>query len=349
MRIERNETVTNAAAVFSFFYAGTLLATPLYRSGHTLARYMAMSLLIAVFLPLCVKYFENREPCGRKGVRMVTAVMYVLAVSQPAACFVSAWTADLPRYADEYGSLAVRLFSGLGCAACAVWAASEGKNAVAGIMTLTCLLYPLWTGVGSFACLETGSLCRLSPPFDGMDVNEWKEIGKELIPTAADCAVLAAFVTDGAKGGRAVRHGAGYGAAAFVILAGINVMKNLLLFGEKLTRVTALPNLAAVRLVPMLELPEMSVIVGAVSLTVRLGVYAAVGRRMIVGICKKNALALSAVLPFLAGALRLLVQSNGRMPYDLPEGLLLVAAALACVMAVIGGKRQNNCGNDGVQ
>ena len=65
------------------------------------------------------------------------------------------------------------------------------------------------------------------------------------------------------------------GTALFLLAVGANLVKNLLLFGQRLAGAAAYPDLAAVRLVPILDLPELSVMINTFACTVKLSVYAA--------------------------------------------------------------------------
>ena len=60
-----------------------------------------------------------------------------------------------------------------------------------------------------------------------------------------------------------------------VLMTEGSIFKNLLLFGQRLAGAAAYPDLAAVRLVPILDLPELSVMINTFACTVKLSVYAA--------------------------------------------------------------------------
>lgn len=157
---------------------------------------------------------------------------------------------------------------------CGGYAAARGRVSLQGTALLAIPVFATWTVVGFFAFMSIGriqmsEISLLPPRGEGV----WVFIG-ETIYMCAD-AVLGVFCLDGKpKEGEPVGpHIFVEGAGIFVLVSGVKLIRDLLLFGQTLTAEVRDAELAAIRSVPMLELPEISVLVHTFAVVIKLGFY----------------------------------------------------------------------------
>ncbi len=334
-----------AATAFSFLYAGTVLGSPLYTGGHTVVRFAADAAAILAYTPFCMRYFECRTESADKGALPFVAVAFSFFCGGMQAVYLSQFVRSLGDFSPYYARLPVCLFAVLACIGCALYGVFRGKNAVFGLTTAACGALLLWTAAGWLGFLTTGRIAYPSPPFAGITPDEWAGIAAEALMPCAEITVLcrALYAETPPDKRSTLRRYVYRGTAAGVLLAGVNVSGNLLLLGDALCRMTDNPDLAAVRLVPMFDLPEVSILVGVSALVIKLAVlsYASYGMlRGAFGRGKREIVRLAALGGWTALAAGLFLLCGVRR--GARTALLFAVAGVLCLIFCSGRKITGN-------
>ena len=336
MKTDRSASMTAGMTVFSVLYASTVIGTPLYRNGHTLFRFLVTAAVLLVYAPLCFRFFTARETCPKKGVTRVASVVFAAAAVCVGACSAARFASPLGTFAPYYGTWQVRLAAGLLVVLIALYAAYHGRYAVTGFASVIAWVFPLWTGMGLFAFLATKTAVLPSPPLAGADRKLLADALTETLPLLADVTAAALLLTANGTMSKKNVHFADGGVIAFLVLGAVNVLKNLLLLGEAFAAKTNVPNLAAIRLVPLLELPELAVIVGMAAAVVHTAVYVCAAYELLQKVFdkKKSMIAFTAVL---AVTTALAVMTDFQQTSGMTAAVLSLFASYA---SRLDGKRQ---------
>ena len=132
-----------------------------------------------------------------------------------------------------------------------------------------------WTVAGFFGFFSVKDVVTIESPFSRLTDTDIVSLLKNTAYVCLDVTLLAVVLTDGESMAvrKIVPKSFFYGAGAFVLLTGFNIFKNLLMFGEDFSASMNNPDLTAIRLVPLFDLPEASVIVNTFACAVKLSVY----------------------------------------------------------------------------
>ena len=270
-----NNTVTYSIAVFAFLYSGTVVYCPFYMSGSAVINYAVTSAVCLIYSYAAAKYFSSRSflpPKGPAGLFSVTLSGCVCVVG---AALAAEYVKTLAGFAENYA----RAFTVFSAAAAilflGVYGASRGRICVNGLALLVFWLFVGWTVAGFFGFFSVKDVVTIESPFSRLTDTDIVSLLKNTAYVCLDVTLLAVVLTDGESMAvrKIVPKSFFYGAGAFVLLTGFNLFKNLLMFGEDFSASMNNPDLTAIRLVPLFDLPEASVIVNTFACAAKLSVY----------------------------------------------------------------------------
>ncbi len=274
MTTPKNGRIWYTAAVFAYLYAGNVVRAPYYDSKNPVLSFFFTSLAVLFLSFGIARYFAcHTAVSSRYGARLFAGVAAVLSCVY-CGSLIEKYSASLAGFSPEYGTL----FAILGVAAVIIWTcvygASHGRVCVIGFAMLTFWLFAVWTAASFFAFFSTSPVLPLESPFGAGRVVDIPSILGEMAYVLLDMVFLAVVLSDNEtdKVKSTVPRAFVCGSVLFVIVSGANLFKNLLLFGEELAVAAKSPDLAAFRLVPLFDLPEMSVVVDSFACVLKVGV-----------------------------------------------------------------------------
>lgn len=277
-RKAKNQAVSYALITFSYLYAGTVLRKPFYAGGVPLLGLLTSGGALLVFSYVCAACFAGRAGRGTRAPSGFFAVVCGMLCTVFCAAILARFLGSLAYFDADYGKPFVVICAFLACLGITLYAAAHTRLCVGGFALLTAIPFLLWTCLGFFAFFTTKKAFALTSPLGGFSFRTG------LVPLLAETAYicldtvfLAVVLCDGQNEETRNLTPRAFlrGTALFLLAVGANLVKNLLLFGQRLAGAAAYPDLAAVRLVPILDLPELSVMINTFACTVKLSVYAA--------------------------------------------------------------------------
>lgn len=255
---------------FSYLYAGSVLHTPYTSAGAPMWGLVATGLCVMASAYGAAHFLKTHTQSHTSSLAMLLSVLLCAYSGAAGAQYV-----DLLSVFDrDYSGLYVIGGAAIWVVLCGGYAAFRGWVCLNGTALLAIPVFAVWTVVGAFAFLSIGQIqlseVSFMPP-QGEGV--WVFLA-ETVYMCAD-AVLGVFCLDEkSKEEKAVCPRVFLrGAGIFVFVSGIELIRSLLLFGQTLTAEVRAPELVAIRLVPGLELPEISVLVHTFAVVIKLGFY----------------------------------------------------------------------------
>lgn len=276
-RKSRNQSVSYALVTFAYLYAGTVLRKPFYASGVPILGFLVCSAAVLAFSYLFARYFAGHNDRGTRAPSGILAASVCVCAVIFGASMIVRFLLSLSYFSADYGTPFVVICAGAGCIGCALFCASRGRLNVSGFAFLTAIPFAIWTFAGFFAFFETKRAFPIHAPLEGLTASGLVPLLAETAYICLDIVFLAVVLCDKESdetrkiAPRAFFHGA----VMFVLASGATLFKNLLLFGERLASAAANPDLAAIRLMPLFDLPEISVFMGTFAVTVKISVYLA--------------------------------------------------------------------------
>lgn len=272
---KKNTVLVYTLFVFSFLYSGTVISCPFYMLGEPVMSYLITSAFLGVYTFAAVKYFSVRRYVGRKKGGIYFAVLMAVLAVVPASLTACLYADSFGVFADYYAEPFTKYFALAALIFCSVYGAFKGRAAVSGFAGLAVPLLIMWTAAGFFAFFTTKQIVPLENPLKNLSdisvLNMLKGIGyfcfditfiSVMLPYKGDKEVASA-----------ASKGILYGVEGYILIAGINLLRNLFLFGEDFALSIPNPDLAAIRLIPMFDLPEISIVVNTFACAVKLSVY----------------------------------------------------------------------------
>ena len=267
-KIKSNPT---AVLTFLFLFSGSIIFNLYYTSGNPIVCFLVTSavlLAVAVFLETISKIRKSKS-----FPRFFRVIFTVIAF----VCLyfnVLTYADSLGTFADYYARLSVLVFAGFSVVASGYFAAKQGNNALTGFASMTAVAMISWTFAGFLGFFHTRRLVPVEFSSLNITSDNIVEIIKAVLFTVADI-VLVFFAVENGDGSKNENKAVGMmkGVISFALLCGINVGKNVFMFGSDFLSGLENPDLAAIRLIPMFELPEISVIVNTFAVNMRSMLY----------------------------------------------------------------------------
>ena len=260
---------------FSFLFSGNILFGLYYSSENPVVCYIFASLFLVIFTFIVAKWFCNRKNISQRPYAVFVSVTAGMFALFPAAYTLFVYAKSLGTFADYYSSAFVTVFAVLVVIISGICAAKKGEMAVYGYARMTVLLMLVWILAGLFGFVHTKNIVVTKSPFTNILMADWSEIIKNILLISLDMVFLLVIFTDNQEGDEKNKIPVRmlYGVLSYVFVSGINMFKNLFMFGTDFLTQLDNPDLAAIRLIPMFELPEISVIVNTFAVTLRIAVY----------------------------------------------------------------------------
>ncbi|MCR5352793.1 MAG: hypothetical protein K6D98_00625 [Clostridiales bacterium] len=268
----KNLFLSYTVITFVYMYSGVVEKYPDY-NGNAMLTCFFTAACAAVYSFTVSKFFSAgfEEKNGKTAVRAVLAVFCVLYASSN----VSFFARSLEVLDDFYASDFCMIFAAAFAVFCAVFLGKRGKTGVSSFCTLSVILFGAWTLFGIFAFFTAKQAVFISSPVALLSDTEFFGIVKDILYLNADLAVLAYVLNKNESAARKeiLKAAIPAGAAAFASVSVINVLKNLLLFGDRLSDEAINPNFTAIRMIPLFDLPETCVIVNAFACVIKTAVF----------------------------------------------------------------------------
>lgn len=271
------KTKSTSVSFLTFIYllSGSVLYGGFYRCGNPIICFALGSLLLAVYAGFTGRFFAKRTNGGNSLFSKVFGIVLCILLSVLCGFAVNAYSSGLGDFAEYYGKGFVEFFAAGAVLFFGMYLAGKGKTSVFGFARISAGLLAFLTLIGVLGFFYTKSAA--APDFSP------KSLGKiDFWNILQNCAVLysgipAVYAVSADNAHNSEKTGTAYavlkGVWAYIAVGGANVIKNVLLFGEDFVSAIENPDLAAIRLIPMFELPEISVIADTAALCTRLSVY----------------------------------------------------------------------------
>ena len=261
----KNRSISYSIYVFAFIYSGIIIYSPYYSAGNPVFNFVASSISGILYAFILTRLFTGGRTFLIKAICLWSAIFSVIS----SVFVVSEYVKELAGFADYYAEWAVSLFAVMSIITCSVLCVRKGKVGAFAFAELVFPLFVAWTLSGFFAFFATRNVVLLDKSIfavSGVVEHAVKSAVYLCFDITFSGAILFAENNDKASvSGSLIK-----GTVWFVLLSGINLVKNLLLFGKDFALAIKNPDLASLRLVPMFDLPEISVVVNTFAGIVRL-------------------------------------------------------------------------------
>lgn len=273
--MKKNIISRPSVLTFAFLFSQSIILNLHFRSGNAVLSWIISSVILVLYTAAVSGWLSSRKNISQKAYSKFFAVFTALLMLPSAALTVSEYVISLGTFADYYKTLHVTVFA-LVITVCAAFIMSaSGKDAVSGFAVMTAALSVLWIFMGFLGFIHTKNAVIPDSVTKNFANTDFADIAKNTVLITLDTFLLQSVFFDSADAAekKSLPKQILSGTVAFASVNGINMLKNLLLFGDEFIREVNNPNLAAIRLIPMFELPEISVIVNTFAASLRLAVY----------------------------------------------------------------------------
>lgn len=268
----KNRSISYKIYVFAFIYSGIIIYSPYYAGGNPAFNFLFSS-GAAILYTFVLKrlFFVATAKKMNSASRVVCLPITFLAIIS-GFFVIGKYVVALSGFADYYAKPAVVLFAVVSIIACSVLCAKKGKVCVLGFAGLVFSFFVLWTLCGFFAFFTTKHVVLPDKSFfDIYGVIDYAV--KSSVCICLDITFAWAVLYTGKEEKHVISGSLLKGTFWFVLLSGINLIKNILLFGKEFALGIDNPDLASLRLVPMFDLPEISVVVNTFACIVKISGY----------------------------------------------------------------------------
>lgn len=276
MKSEKNNLlISYSIFVFTFLFSGNVIYSPFYDTENAVASFILTSIIVLAYTAFTGKFFSKRVCIQRKNAGGFFAFAILLTMVVPIGSLVCDYVKTLGTFADYYAKAFTVCFAAFSVIFCAVYGANKGRICVIGFATLIFPLLAVWTVAGLLAFFTTKNVVFPDMPFANITKIQWLDFVKNAAYVCLDITFAAVVLSNNQseQTRKIIPHSMNSGAFAYVIFGGINLLKNILLFGSDFAKHINNPDLAAIRLIPMFDLPEISVMVNTLACVMKLSVY----------------------------------------------------------------------------
>lgn len=272
---KRNRLLSYSIYTFAFIYSGTVISCPYYTSGKPVVNYLLSAVSAVLYAYFAARYFSNRDFVKQSPINKIFVFGIILTAIISGAFMLTDYIKSFVTFSDYYAGDFVSVFTLCAVIICSVYCAYKGRVCMEGFSGLVFVVFILWTLSGFFAFFTTHNAVIPDAPFSDISISDFVFALKGVLYVCFDITVIGVILCSGksSREREVVPDAMVKGAFAFALLTGINLARNLLLFGEEFSLDIANPDLAAIRLIPMFELPEISIIVNTFACAIRLSGY----------------------------------------------------------------------------
>lgn len=266
---------TVSVLTLAFLFAGNILYGIYPSSGNPVLSYICISVFLPVITFIVSSYFLSGKNISRKRHSSFLAVLFCVFTVIPLSYTVSVYTSALGSFAKYYSSAQVVVFAVVSVVISGICTAQKGVTAVMGLARMSVWFMIVWIFAGWLGFAHTKNIVSPLSPFRLLDDTDFVDIAIKGIISAVDIVLLFVVLTDNRNldEKKHILPQIMSGVWLYIAVSGVNMLKNLLLFGSDFLGRLDNPDLAAIRLIPMFELPEISVVVDTVSVVLKISVY----------------------------------------------------------------------------
>jgi len=273
--MKKNITSRPSVLTFAFLFSQSIIHNLYFHSGNAILSWLVSSAFLVMYVYGTSRWMLCRKSISQRSYSKFFAVFTALLMLPSAAFTVSEYVISLGTFADYYKTVHVALFALANTVCAAFIMSASGKDSVGGFAVMTAAFSALWVLVGFFGFLHTKNAVVPNSITANIANTDFADIAKNAVLITFDTFLLQfVFFNSAADGNKKILPKQILsGTVAFVCVSGVNMLKNLFMFGDEFIGGVNNPNLAAIRLIPLFELPEISVIVNAFAASLRLAVY----------------------------------------------------------------------------
>ncbi len=273
----KNKILKNRASVltFTFLLSGNIIHGLFYSSGNPVVCFLAVSAVLITFTKLASAYFLRHETIKSVKTACFFAIATGIFMVVPFSYTVQIYVRSLGTFSAFYATVPAVIFAVLSAVFLGTYSAYKGERSVYGFSRMIYIAAVIWILSGAFGLLYTKKLVPLYSPVERLSDTNWLEVLKNIALITFDTVFLFITLTDNRSKSdkKELCSGVCAGTLIFVVVSGLNLLKNLIIFGADFAKRLESPDLAAIRLIPMFELPELGVIINTFAVTVRGAVY----------------------------------------------------------------------------
>ena len=261
---------------FAYLLSGNVIMNPVYLIKNPLVVYILTSAVLLVYSNIILSYFIKRKSINNtKYAKLVASALFLLVIF-PMTSVVFNYTKGLGIFSDYYATAFVVIFASVACIGCSVYGAYKGKGCTVNFSYLVYPIMALWIVLGIFAFLHTKNAVPLKEGLGGIIEIDFREFLKCVGYVCFDLTLLMTVLTDNVKDSKKRSFKSSVNAAVllYIVITGIGLVKNLLLFGEDFLQRMENPELTSISLVPLFEFPEISLIINTFACVMKMCVYA---------------------------------------------------------------------------
>lgn len=265
---------TTAVLTLSLLLSGDILFGLYYRNGSPILGYVCCSAILVVMVVPVAKFFTAGKKTPGKFRSRLLAVLLGVFLLIPFAYTVSVYARKLGSFARYYSHVQVVVFAVLFAVMAGIITAKKGEVSVSGFARLTAWTLLIWLMAGLLGFAHTKNVV-VQYPLYAIDKSGVLGMLKNSVLQISDVVFVLAVVTDNKSASEKKRASSQvvWGTVIYIAVSGLNMLKNTLMFGGEFVSLLDNPDLAAARLIPMFELPEVGVIVNSVAVTLRSALY----------------------------------------------------------------------------
>lgn len=262
---------------FACLFSGTVLHGGYYASGNAVVGFCAVSVTLVLFAEIVGNIAEKGRLFSKTTLGKATSLIFCVIAIAFGGFWLREYLSSLGTFGDYYASGFVTVFTAISVVFFGVYCGFKGKKAITGFARMMSGLLVVCTLVGVLGFLHTKKIIPPDSPQRRLAETDFLSVA--WICTAVCFDVIPIFAVLRRNGTACERtelvKSVKRGVFVFLIADGINMMKNILLFGEEFASSLNNPDLAATRLIPSFEMPEISVISGTAAVMVKISVYSA--------------------------------------------------------------------------
>lgn len=266
---------TSSVLTLAFLFSGNIIYGLYPSSGNPILSYICISLFLLLLTFLTAKYFVSAKYALQNKKCRFLAVFEGIVVLLPLSYMLSVYADTLGSFAKYYASVQVLVFAVIFTTISGICIARRGTLAVLGFARMTVWFMIAWIFAGWLGFAHTKNIVIPASPFGPAVKTDIIDIIKNTVIGAVDIVLLVFVLTDNKsdKEKKCILPQVLSGVWLYIAVSGINMLKNLLLFGADFLERLDNPDLAAIRLIPMFELPEISVVVNTAAVVLKISVY----------------------------------------------------------------------------
>lgn len=272
---QKNKIITAAMSTFAFLYAGTIIYTPVYYSRSPILEYLTVSAVLLVYSVFISKLLVRPDNSRRRRKGRCFSVLSAILICFVLSSLLARYAKTLDMFSGYYGKAFVVVCAAVLAVFVSVYAAFRGRICVFGISKFAFILFLVWGITGFFAFFTMKGYIAVQHPFQNISNTGILKIVFGIAYALADVTIISSVILEKENSDctGVLSKGIFLGTGIYVFMSGVNLIKNLMLFGAEMTSLMVQPDFCALRLVPMLDLPEAGLASSTFACIIKASVY----------------------------------------------------------------------------